>query len=212
MYFRNALLLFFCLAIHCTYSQETIPADSNGLRFYPGAYKLNDSAARNAFIYFDRPYQRLYVRENDAIIMYTASDIASFRYSTNPEFPEESSILIVSWRFNRDWPSYEVMTFFEVIQEFRNCALVTSDRRPVVVDQYPDSLHVFKARQVQGKNYHLILADGSVVPYERNSIDENLHIILDDRYDEVMRYAYEHGLRPTRLYDLIAMLRFASQL
>ena len=184
----------------------------NGLTFYPGRYTLDDRPSEHGHIHFDRQNQRLLVLIENDISEYAASEVVTFHYMFQSGTPYAEEIQYITWKHQREWPDYERMTFFRVLADYYNCAIVSSDRKPQVIDQYPDSAEVFKARIAQGKNFHLILPNGEVVKYERQTIDDYLHVILEDDYPEVMLYAHEHGLQPTRFVDLFSILDYAEAL
>ncbi len=211
--YQKITCIFFLLLQISSYGQSDLLTEvPENATFETGVIKLNDSAARPARLYFSRPEQRLYVKTDREIVKYSASEVASFLITTDRGTVNEKDKLYISWKFRRDWPSYERMTFFEVLGDFNRCALVAADRAPKVTDAYPDSAELFVARISQGIRHLIIMPSGKVVPYERETIDHYLGIILGDDYSDVMRFAFENGLRSTRLEDLISILRFAAQL
>ncbi|MCA6073737.1 hypothetical protein [Fulvivirga sedimenti] len=205
------LFLYIPIASYCQTGNYSAEIPPNAV-FVSGVVKLNDATPKPAMLFFSRTEQRLYVLKEDKVSKYSASEVASFLLQTDRGTVHEQEKLFISWKFKRDWPSYEKMTFFEVLGDFHRCALVAADRYPRVTDAYPDSSEVFVAQITQGISYYIILPGGKVVPYERNTIDHYLEIILESDYSDVMRYAFENGLRSTRLEDLITILRFAAQL
>ena len=184
----------------------------NGQTFYPGRFTLDNQSSESGHLHFDRHKQRLLILVENDVIEYSASAVSTFHYMFQSGTPYAEEVQYITWKYQREWPEYERMTFFQVLADYYNCAIVSSDRKPQVIDQYPDSSEVFMARIAQGKNFHLILPDGSVVEYNRQTVDENLHLILEDDYAEVMLYAHEHGLQPTRFVDLFSILDYAETL
>lgn len=213
IHYTTILIILFSISGLLSAQENRFPIEmENGQTFYPGAYTLDDEEHQRGYIHFDRKKQLLLIMSESDILAYNASDVDEFHYTFQSGTPYAEEIRYITWRFRSDWPSYEHMTFFQVLGDYTNCAIVSADRKPKVVDLYPDSTELFYARVSQGKSFHIILPDGSVVPYDRETVDENLQKILKDDYAEVMLYAHNHGLQATRFIDLFAILDYAENL
>jgi hypothetical protein len=171
---------------------------------------MSNNASYNAYLHFDRTKQTLLVLDGSEQQEFNASNIASFSYQFQFGTPYAEEVRYITWKYQREWPSYAQMSFFRILADYTNCAIVSSDRQPEILDQYPDSAEVFTAKIAQGITYHIILPDGNIVRYKRETIDDHLKIILEKDYAEVMMYAHRQGLRPTRFVDLFSILDYAE--
>jgi len=154
---------------------------------------------------YHRPSQRLYINTANGLTYLTASDAEGFEY-TDPDTDERKRF--VSIKFQRSWPSYERMTFFQVIAEFSNCAVLAADRPPQITDRDP-SPENFMAGITQGRRYHILLPDGRIVPYEQEQMDVYYRLILESSYQDVMAYADMNHLNPRTFGDMLTILNYA---
>ena len=182
----------------------------NGQTFYPGEYTLNDKSTQKGYLHFNRTRQNLMVLDSHVVEEYNASDVISFSYKFQLGTPYAEEVRYITWKHNREWSSYARFGFFRILADYSSCAIVSSDRKPEIIDQYPDSAEVFSAKINQGITYHIILPDGRLAGYQRETIDEHLRLILGKDYDEVMMYAHRQGLSPTRFVDLFSILDYAE--
>lgn len=212
--FIQVILLFCILHPVHTLSQEVrFPIEmDNGQTFYPGRYAIKDKPEQPGYLHFDRVHQLLLVMKENELYKLNASEVESFSYQFQFGTPYAEEVRYITWKHRREWPSYAQMGFFRILADYTRCAIVTSDQKPEIMDQYPDSAEVFSAKIAQGISYHIILPDGSLVTYSRDTIDEYLQIILGNDYPDVMLYAHRHGLHPTRFVDLFTILDYAETL